>query len=109
VGGQLLGQWHFPDTLLAAVEYHHLPAKAPGKQFFAQVIQLADLLSFFCIESEAGQGDDVIAHLQLFLPDLMTRWRGMGIAWNDEHCRHWYSWLCTNREQSGTIRGIFSA
>lgn len=109
VGGQLLGQWSFPDTLLAAVEYHHLPAKASGKQFFAQMIQLADLLSFFCIESEAGQDDDVIAKLQLFLPDLITRWRGMGMAWNDEHCRHWYSWLCKSREQSGTIREIFSA
>lgn len=109
VGGQLLGQWHFPDNLVAAVAYHHLPAKAPGAQLFAQVIQLADLLSFFCIESEAGQGDDVIAGLQLFLPGLMRRWRGMGMAWNDEHCRHWYDRLCRSREQSGAIREILSA
>jgi putative nucleotidyltransferase with HDIG domain len=108
VGGQLLGQWNFPENLLTAVEYHHLPAKAPEKRFFAQVIQLADLLSFFCIESEAGPEDDVIAMLQGFQPDLITRWRGLGLAWNDEHCRHWYSWLCKSREQSSTLRESFS-
>lgn len=109
VGGQLLRQWSFPDNLLAAVEYHHVPATAPNEQFLVQVVQLADLLSFICIESGTDQDNNVHAGLQLFLPDLTARWRGMGMAWNDGHCTHWYSWLCKSREQSSSIREIFTA
>ena len=111
LGGQLLRQWNFPENLLSAVEYHHTPLKAgaPLEQFLAQVIQLADLLSYLCIESDADEDRDVIDGLQIFLPDLPTRWRSMGMAWKDEHFTGWYRWLCKSREQSRAVREIFSA
>jgi hypothetical protein len=111
LGGQLLRQWNFPNNLLSAVEYHHLPAKAqaPLEQFLAQVVQLADLLSHFCIETEADEDNNVIEGIQIFLPNLTTCWRSMGMAWNDEHCTDWYRWLCKSREQSQAIMEIFAA
>jgi putative nucleotidyltransferase with HDIG domain len=111
LGGQLLRQWNFPENLLSAVEYHHAPikAQAPLEQFLAQVIQLADLLSYLCIESDADEDRDVINGLEIFLPDLPARWRSMGMAWNDEHFTGWYRWLCKSREQSRGVREIFTA
>jgi HD-like signal output (HDOD) protein len=107
VGGLLLKQWNFPDNLLAAVEYHHLPAEAPAAQIFAQIVQLADLLSSLCIAGESDQDETVIAKLQLFLPDLIAHWRSIGMDWDNEDCIDWYSWLCTNRDQSSSIKEIF--
>lgn len=111
IGGQLLRQWNFPINLLSAVEHHHQPAnaKAPLEQFLANVVQLADLLSHFCIESEANRENNVTDGLQIFLPNLITCWRGMGMAWNDEHFTNWYRWLCDSREQSQAIMEIFAA
>ncbi len=110
LGGQLLRQWNFPDNLLSAVEHHHVPtnAKAPLEQFLALVVQLADLLSYFCIEGEAAKDSEVINGLHASLPDLTTCWRSMGLAWKDEHLTDWYNWLCKSREQSRSIREIFS-
>ena len=111
LGEQLLRQWNFPENLLSAVEFHHTPAmaQAPLEQFLAQVIQLADLLSYLCIESDTNEDADVINGLQVFLPDLITRWRSMGMTWSEEHFTNWYRWLCKSREQSRVIREILSA
>ncbi len=111
LGGQLLRQWNFPNNLLSAVELHHVPAKAqaPLEQFLAQVVQLADLLSHFCIESDANEDNNVIDELPKFLPNLTSCWRSMGMAWNDEQFTDWYRWLCKSREQSHVIMEIFSA
>jgi HD-like signal output (HDOD) protein len=107
VGGMLLRQWNFPNNLLAAVEYHHLPAQAPNEQVFAQIIQLADLLSFLCIEGKTDPDNTVIARLQLFLPDLITHWNSINLGWNNGDCIDWYTWLCNCREQSSSIKEIF--
>ena len=109
VGGQLLRQWNFPENLLAAVEHHHRPAKAPLEQHIAQVIQLADLLSHFSLEDGIDADASPTSRLQTFLPDLITRWRGMGLAWDDERLEFWQTWLFASREQSRSIRSIFSA
>ncbi len=107
VGGLLLRQWNFPDNLLAAVEYHHLPAEAPNERIFAQIVQLADLFSFLCIKGAADQDDKVIARLEALLPDLISHWRSMGMGWDNAQCIDWYNWLCQNREQSSSIKEIF--
>ncbi|MGD9948163.1 MAG: HDOD domain-containing protein [Desulfobulbus sp.] len=111
LGGQLLRQWDFPNNLLSAVEHHHIPAKAqaPLEQFLAHVVQLADLLSHLCIESDANEENNVIDELQKSLPHLTPCWRSMGMTWNDEHFTDWYRWLCQSREQSRAIMEIFSA
>ena len=111
LGGQLLRQWNFPNSLLSAVEHHHVPAKAqtPLEQSWAHIVQLADLLSHFCIESDANEDADVIDGLQKNLPELTSCWRSTGMTWNDEHFTDWYRWLCKSREQSHAIMEIFSA
>ncbi len=110
LGGQLLRQWNFPNNLLSALEHHHVPAKAQShhERSLAHVVQLADLLSHFCIESDANEDNNVIDELPKFLPDLTSCWRNTGMSWNDEHFTDWYRWLCKSREQSHAIMEIFS-
>ncbi len=110
LGGQLLRKWNFPENLLSAVEYHHWPAQAqaPLERFLAQVVQLADVLSSFCLEDDANEDCRLIERLQVFLPDFTLRWRSMGMAWHDEHFTDWYHWLCTNRAESCALMEIFA-
>ena len=47
VGGRLLEQWHFPETLVAMVRWHHDPGAAGTHTTLAACIYLANLIAAF--------------------------------------------------------------
>ncbi len=47
IGGQLMEEWSFPDTLIAAVENHHHPDEASGETALALLFSLQTLYHFF--------------------------------------------------------------
>lgn len=109
VGGQILRQWHFPENLLAAVEYHHQPAKAPAENKYVQVVELADLLAFLCATADEQSDDPVLLHrVQHSLPDLVLRWRSLGLGWSETHLDLWYQTLCSSQDQDRSLSDFFS-
>ncbi len=44
VAGWLLKKWHFPESIVAAVTYHHNPQDAGNYKVLASVIHIADML-----------------------------------------------------------------
>lgn len=107
VGGQLLQQWHFPANLLAAVEHHHQPALAPVEQQCAQVVELADLLSFFCLRPDDGTSP-LLHRVEQLLPDLVLRWRSSGLGWDTAFLNRWFAQLCESQEQTRSLSSLFA-
>ncbi|MEE4164590.1 MAG: HDOD domain-containing protein [Desulfocapsaceae bacterium] len=108
VGGQLLREWSFPDNLIAAAAYHHHPGEAGEEKTLACIIQLSDLLSFYCCnEGLVGDGH-ILAALDKSLPDMRPQWKNVGLEAGDEAIEGWFNWLLLNREQAGNLKNSFS-
>ena len=104
VGGRLLGQWQFPDTLVAAAAGHHLAEQVDADDLLVQVVQLADLMAHHCqdeICEPAVQHQDSPA-------EIPPRWRETGVPASDEQFSRWYGWLRCNRERCGEVRDLLT-
>lgn len=111
IGAQLLKQWLFPETLITAVANHHRPVGAGDETGLALILQLADVLSFYCCNQELLEefGNDIIAAVDASLPEIRFYWGEFGLVLeNDEICR-WFSWLINNYEQGLRLKDAFSA
>ncbi|MBU1564928.1 MAG: HDOD domain-containing protein [Proteobacteria bacterium] len=109
LGGQLLRKWLFPENLITAVAYHHRPGDAATEKAFAHVIQLADILSFYCCNQESLGDQHILTAVHTSLPDLQNAWRNLGLSLDDDAIAGWFHWLVTNREQCSNLREAFSA
>lgn len=109
VGGQLLRQWHFPETLVSAVANHHRPGEVSEGKGLAGVIQLADLLSFYSCNRESLGTEDILPLVHNSLPDSNSRWQDWGLTVTDEAVQGWFAWLTDNFEQGDNLREAFSS
>lgn len=107
VGGRLLKKWLFPENLVTAVSYHHCPDEAAQDSGFAYVIQLADLLSFYCCNPEALATEDIVTAIHCSLPKVQSQWRSLGVPLQDRAITGWFEWLVKNHEQSRTLKESF--
>ena len=109
VGGQLLKKWLFPGNLIAAVANHHHPCEAGQEKKLAYIIQLADLLSFYCCNEESlGEGDILMA-IRASLPNIQHQWKGFELAVENDAIVGWFDWLLDNHAQGSTLKEAFSA
>ena len=108
LGGQLLKKWFFPDSLITAVAYHHRPEGAVREKAFAQVIQLADVLSFYSCNRQLLDNDDIIPCLYAVLPGLQSSWRECARALDDAAITGWFNWLLANHAQGDALCAAFS-
>jgi putative nucleotidyltransferase with HDIG domain len=109
VGGRLLRKWLFPENLIAAVSYHHRPDEAVEEKCFASVIQLADILSFYCCNPKSLGDDDILTAIYNSLPEIQSQWQGLGLPWEDDAIVWWFDWLVKNYEQGRILKDAFSA
>jgi len=109
VGGELLQQWLFPENLITAVEFHHRPDRAVTEQGIACVVQLADLLSFYCCNQEPLSNGDIQAEINRSLPGLDSLWQKCGLSWENKAVVGWYNWLMENYDQGSHLKEAFSA
>ena len=109
LGGQLLRKWFFPENLITAVAYHHRPEEAVRDKAFVHVIQLADVLSFYCCTEKSPGDDDILTAVHTSLPGLHDTWRHLGLSLDDDKIAGWFDWLVTHREQGNSLRDAFSA
>lgn len=109
VAGQLLRKWFFPEKLITAVSYHHRPEHAAREKGFAYVIQLADLLSFYCCNPGSHEDDDILAAIHTSLPEIRSQCHSFGLLLQDDAIERWFAWLEKNKEQGVTLKESFSA
>ena len=109
VGGQLLRKWLFPKNLIAAVANHHRPGEAAEEKKLAHIIQLADLLSFYCCNQESLGEDDILTAIRTSLPDMRSQWQDLGLPVKDDVIVGWFNWLLDNHDQGSNLKEAFSA
>ncbi len=108
VGGHLLQKWLFPANLIAAVEAHHCPDQAAAEKGVAAIIQLSDLLSFYCCNKVFIEKDDVVTTIHKALPELEPQWQSCGLTWENDAVAGWYNWLVDNFEQGSVLKKAFA-
>lgn len=109
VGGQLLKKWLFPENLITAVAYHHRPGEALKEKAFAHVIQLADILSFYCCNQKLLWEEDILTFIYSSLPDIQSSWQSFGVPLEDEAITGWFDWLAINHKQGSRLNDAFAA
>ena len=109
LGGQLLRKWFFPENLVTAVAYHHRPVEATNDKGLAHVIQLADILSFYCCNQDFLGDDDISTMIDDVLPELPSQWQDLGLPLTDDSIGKWFEWLVSNLEQGSMLKEVFSA
>ena len=108
VGGQLLSKWLFPENLIAAVSNHHNPGAAASEKELAHVIQLADLLSFYCCNQESLEDNDILAVIHNSLPNMKAQWQDLGLPVTNDAMTGWFNWLLDNHDQGSDLKEAFS-
>lgn len=108
IGGQLLSKWNFPDTLMSAVSCHHHPENAKTEKAYAYVVQLADILSFYCSNPEYID-EDIVTIVTNTLPDVKEHWKKVGLPLRNDAINAWFDWLVENEAHSQKLRDMFSA
>jgi putative nucleotidyltransferase with HDIG domain len=109
VGGQLLRKWLFPDSLISAVASHHRPSEATEEKAFAHIIQLADVLSFYCCNRELPEAEDILPAIENSLPDIKDQWADTGLSYDDREIVKWFSWLLKNHNLGDSLLDAFSS
>ena len=109
VGGQLLKKWLFPDNLITAVAYHHHPVEATEVKVIAHVIQLADILTFYCCNQALLGDDDILTVVHRSLPEIDNGWQSIGKPLENGAIIKWFDWLLDNYEQGSNLKDAFSA
>ncbi len=108
LGGRLLQKWLFPENLISAVAYHHRPGEAGSAKAFAQIIQLADVLSFYSCNKDLLEEKDILTAVHTSLPDVQGRWHGCGVPLKNKEITGWFDWLVDNQEQTIRLKEAFS-
>ncbi len=108
VGGQLLKKWLFPENLITAVAYHHSPEEATKEKNVAHIIQLADLLSFYCCNQELLGDDDILTAIDSCLPDIRSQWQNFSLPIENDTMNRWFDWLIDSFEQGSNLKEAFS-
>jgi len=108
VGGQLLKHWQFPDTLIAAVNYHHTPHCNPNLQIYPLVIQVADFLSFMYEQNEAADEQTLKTALNDHLPNFEEQWRRQNLPLEEITLESWYTWLKVDGSHGSDILDILA-
>jgi putative nucleotidyltransferase with HDIG domain len=109
LGGQLLKKWSFPENLIAAVTYHHRPEEAMQQRTLAQVIQLADLLAFFCCNPESLGGESITTTVHTSLPQVRSHCHSLGFSLGDNNILEWFSWVSIHRDKRFSLEDAFAA
>jgi putative nucleotidyltransferase with HDIG domain len=109
VGAKLLQRWQFPDNLVAALGYHHLPGNSPSLPVYPLIIQLADFLSFMNIQPETPNQHALKKSLQFYLPNFENQWRQQNLPWEEISLESWFVWLKVDQRHGSGILDILAA
>jgi len=108
LGGRLLQKWLFPKNLISAVAYHHRPGEAGSEKAFAQIIQLADVLSYYSCNKDLLEENDILTAVYTSLPDVQAHWHGCAVPLKNKVIIDWFDWLVDNQKHGSQLKEAFS-
>jgi putative nucleotidyltransferase with HDIG domain len=108
LGGRLLQKWLFPENLISAVAYHHRPGEAGSERAFAQIIQLADVLSYYSCNKDLLEENDILTAVYTSLPDVQAHWHGCAVPLKNKVIIDWFDWLVDNQKHGSQLQEAFS-
>lgn len=109
LGGQLLKKWSFPENLVTAVAFHHRPEEAVQERDLAHIIQLADIIAFYCCNPELLGEETILTAAYTLLPQIKSQWHALGFTLDDDKIGTWYGWLSTHRDKRFSLEEAFAA
>jgi len=62
IGALILSKWRFPDDLINAVRWHHLPQEEKKSDLHQDIVYLANLMSHSTGDREAAEGEDMMPY-----------------------------------------------
>lgn len=109
IGMRLLKRWHFPDSLIVAIGYHHQPQAAPNQPVYPLIVQLADILSLIHCRREKLTSEEVRALLHNLLPEILQNWMENSLPGDLEDIYSWYLELIDSRQRDGAVIDILTS
>lgn len=109
VGMRLLKRWLFPESLIVAIGYHHLPQAAPSQVVYPLIIQMADILSLIHCRPEKLTSEEVRALLHDLLPEILQNWKENNLPGELEDIYSWYLELIDSRQRDGAVIDILTS
>lgn len=109
VGSRLLKRWHFPESLLSAIEHHHTPDNAPKYKGFPLLLQLADLLAFICCNQDLLADQELFTAIPRYLPKFENQWCEQNLPWDAYTLEAWFAWIKIDRSHGSAIMSILSS
>lgn len=82
VGMRLLKKWLFPESLLAAIGFHHRLQETDKRSLLPVVVHIADIFAHLYEMQTAGGVDDP-AMTETLYPDIIKRAQLYGIVWDE--------------------------
>ena len=108
VGSRLLQRWQFPDTLVAALQYHHHPLPGDRLQGYPLVVQLADFLAHMLVLPQRPDEQTLKTALSDHLPEFERQWQATGLPWEEVTLESWFAWLKVDRDNGSAILDILA-
>lgn len=106
VGMMLLKRWMFPESLIAAVGYHHHPREAKAETRFSLVIHAADILAHLdepCEETRAECSTDG----EYLGVDVVNLFQEHGFEWDEDALENFLQELAEQKERNSDLLKLF--
>ena len=108
VGMMLLKRWMFPESLIAAVGYHHRPQEAKVEPRFSLVVHAADILAHLDELPENIRAECSVDG-EYFGADVVTLFREHGVEWRDTASEKFLQELAEQKEKDSDLLSLFLA
>ena len=102
VGLRIIQKWMFPETLVAAVQFHHNPSEATNHKDFAFIIHTADILAH--ISELEGEEEESPLIKEEYIK-IINLGESNGIKWNESDLQMFQKQLAEKKvDESDTLR-----
>ena len=106
VGMMLLKRWMFPESLIAAVGYHHHPQEAKAETRFSLVIHAADILAHLDEQCEDTRAECPTDGEYLDV-DVANLFQEHGFEWGEDAFENFLQALAEQKEMNSDLLKLF--
>lgn len=109
VAVKLLQRWFFPENLIQAIEFHHMPEASPEPLAPSLILSVADSITYFETCALSLKTDTINQFMAKLFPDLKKLWLHAGLPYNDEMLHNWHEQIIEDRRDNGNLMYVFSS
>lgn len=109
VAVKLLQRWFFPENLIQAIEFHHVPGASPEHLASSLILSVADSITYFDTCALSLKTDTIDQFMAKLSPNLKKLWLHAGLPYNDEMLHNWHEQIIKDRHDNGNLMHVFSS